>query len=529
MTRPAAPPGSSPGPSPAPSGPTAPPSGSAGPNGPSGRAAPSSPKGRPVGRGGLFWRVFSTFFGAVLVFVALASVVLVTTRPRHDAGWVEATDAVIEQHRPALLAALAGEGDLEREIAALAAKLELRLALRDHQGALLAGDRDVAPIRNLHPRQRRRLERGAAVMLRGRSGDPQLVFAIGERALLVADTGLDAARRTRFLVAGALGLVALLGASAWFLARSLTRRLAVLEDGAARIARGDLHHPIPIHAPGDEIDRLGQAMNDMAAQLGELLRGQRALLANVSHELKTPIARLRVLAELISERAEALPEHPASARIRQGALELEQDLGELATLVQDLLTSGRLELSGPHASPIQRDPIELLPFLARVAAPYDAEVAVVPADLTVPGDALLLDRLLVNLLSNARRACPSGHVWVRAEVERTNDGDMARISVEDEGPGIPPEERTRVFEAFYRLDDARARDHGGVGLGLYLCAQIARAHGGTIVAEDRGDAPKAPRAPARGAPDEPAAAEPAPHGARLVVRLPLAPADGRVL
>lgn len=455
-------------------------------------------------RRGLFGRVFFTFFAAVLAFVTLASIVLFATRERHDAGWVEAADAAVESHKPALLAALGAGGDLEREVAALAAELELRIALRDLDGTHLAGDPTTHPLRPLRPRQRNRLERGAPVMLREKSGEPQLAFAIGDRAVLVADTGDHGPRRTRMLALGIAGLIGLLGASAWLLARSLTRRLALLEDGAARIARGDLGHRVTVDPAGDEIDRLGRTMNDMAKQLGELLRGQRSLLANVSHELKTPIARLRVLAELLAERAESLPEHPASARIRQGAVELEQDLGELATLVQDLLTSGRLELSGPHASPLQRTPIDLAPFLARVGAPFAAEVEVTPPALVLVGDPLLLGRLITNLLSNARRACPQGHVWITA----VEGAGQVTLAVEDEGPGIPPAERARVFEAFYRLDDARARDHGGAGLGLYLCAQIARAHGGTIAAEARaGDR----------------------QGARLQVRLPLAGRDGPVL
>lgn len=481
-------------------------------------ASPTPARAARLGRWrrGLFGRVFFTFFAAVLAFVAMASIVQFATRERHDAGWVEAADAVVETHKPALLAALAGHGDLEQEVTALAAALELRVAVRDMDGAHLAGDPTTPALRPLRPRQRSRLERGAPVLLRERSGEPQLAFAIGDRALLVADTGDFHARRTRLLVLGVLGLLALLGASAWLLARSLTRRLAVLEDGAARIARGELGHRVRVDPVGDEIDRLGRAMNDMAAQLGELLRGQRSLLANVSHELKTPIARLRVLAELLAERAETLPEHPASARIQQGAVELEQDLRELATLVQDLLTSGRLELSGPHASPVQRATIELAPFLARLGAPFAAEVEVTPPALTLTGDPLLLERLITNLLSNARRACPQGHVWITARAA----GDPLTLAVEDEGPGIPPAERTRVFEAFYRLDDARARDHGGAGLGLYLCAQIARAHGGTIAAEAR------LAEPARDAAD--AAKEP-PAGARLVVRLPLAGRDAGVL
>ncbi|MCY1054081.1 ATP-binding protein [Nannocystis sp. SCPEA4] len=463
-----------------------------------------APRPRPPAARGLFGRVFFTFFAAVLAFVTMASIVQFATRERHDAGWVEAADATVEAHRSALLAALAGTGDLEREVAALAAELELRIALRDHDGALLAGDPTTHPLRPLRPRQRSRLERGAPVMLREKSGEPQLAFAIGDRAVLVADTGDTATRRTRMLALAIASLIGLLGASAWLLARSLTRRLALLEDGATRIARGELGHRMRVDPHGDEIDRLGRTMNDMAEQLGELLRGQRSLLANVSHELKTPIARLRVLAELLAERAETLPEHPASARIRQGSVELEQDLGELATLVQDLLTSGRLELSGPHASPVQRTLIDLAPFLARIGGPFAAEVEVTPPALTLTGDPLLLERLITNLLSNARRACPQGHVWITAAAA----GDHVVLAVEDEGPGIPPAERARVFEAFYRLDDARARDHGGAGLGLYLCAQIARAHGGTIAAEGRaGDRP----------------------GARLQVRLPLAGRDAAVL
>ncbi|MFY0541383.1 HAMP domain-containing protein [Nannocystis pusilla] len=266
--------------------------------------------------------MFLTFFAAVLAFVTLASIVLFATAERHDAGWVEAADAVVEAHKPALLAALAGEGDLEAATGALAGALELRVAVRSPDGAHLAGDPATPPLRPLRPRQRSRLERGAPVMLREKSGEPQLAFPIGDRAILIADTGDHASRRMRTLVLGVVGLVGLLGASAWLLARSLTRRLALLEDGAARIARGELGHRVQVDPRGDEIDRLGQEMNDMAYQLGELIRGQRSLLTNVSHELKTPIARLRVLAELLTERAETLPEHPrarGSARARSSS------------------------------------------------------------------------------------------------------------------------------------------------------------------------------------------------------------------
>lgn len=449
----------------------------------------------------LFWRVYLTFVATVVSVAALAALALVALRERYDAAWAEAVEATLEERTPALAAALADPAARERELRGLGAALDLRVALRGLEGEHLAGDPDTRPLRNLRPRQRRRLERGLPVVTRDRLGEPLVAAAIGEGVVLVADTGDRGERQARWLVAALLAGLVVLALSVGLLTRSLTRRLAALEDGAARIARGELGHRVPAPPGGDEIDRLGHAFNDMAQQLGELLRGQRALLANVSHELKTPIARMRVLAELLAERAEALPDpdHPAVARMRRGAGELDEDLAEMETLVQDLLTSGRLELSGPHAPGLHRTRVDLGPLADKLAGRFAARAEVDPPGLAVAGDALLLERLLSNLLANARKACPSGQVTLRASAR----AGAVELAVEDEGPGIPPAERARVFEAFYRIDDARAREQGGSGLGLYLCRQIARAHGGTIAAEDR----------AEGRP-----------GARLVVRLPPAAA-----
>jgi two-component system OmpR family sensor kinase len=234
----------------------------------------------------------------------------------------------------------------------------------------------------------------------------------------------------------------------------------------------------------------------MATQLGAMLRGQRALLTNVSHELRTPIARMRVLVELLGERLANLPDpdHPVAARLRRGIAELGEDLIELEGLIGDLLTSGRLDLAGAPA--LQRSPTELLPLLTRAAARVGARVRCEPPELGAELDVVLIERLLANLLHNARRACPEGQI----EIAAVRDGAALLLSVEDEGPGIAPADRAQIFEPFTRLDAARARDHGGVGLGLYLCRQIAQAHGGTIAAEDRLDGAR---------------------GARLALRLPI--------
>ncbi len=332
-------------------------------------------------------------------------------------------------------------------------------------------------------------------------------------ALVVIEPTHDPHRR--ILGLGVLLLVALAG-GAWALARSLTSRLAKLERSTRALAAGELSHraedsrgkpgasrpffgPRPRPEPGalparpfdprDEIDRLAVAFNEMADRLETLLTGQRTLLANVSHELRTPIARTKVLVEILGERIESMQtaqeqgEPPAPgdlARLERGLEEMQQDLAEVEALIGDLLTSGRLELGRDRA--LALEPIDLGQLCEEAAARFDARVECEDG-LTLQGDRLLLERLLKNLLANARRACPEGEVLVRG----LRDADALVIEVEDEGPGIAASERSVIFEPFARLDAARDRDQGGVGLGLYLCRQIAQAHGGTIRAFGRLD------------------------------------------
>jgi signal transduction histidine kinase len=227
----------------------------------------------------------------------------------------------------------------------------------------------------------------------------------------------------------------------------------------------------------------------MADRLEALLTGQRTLLANVSHELRTPIARTKVLVEILGERIESMrhaeqqgePRAPEDlARLERGLEEMQQDLAEVEALIRDLLTSGRLELGRDRA--LVLEPIELGPLCEEAAARFGARVECEPG-LTLQGDRMLLDRMLKNLLGNARRACPNGAIVIRGK----HDADALVLEVEDEGPGIAKSERSIIFEPFARLDAARDRDQGGVGLGLYLCRQIAQAHRGTIRAVDRLD------------------------------------------
>ena len=452
-------------------------------------------------RSGLFLRIYLSFVLTVVAFATLVALALLRLSNQYDAAWLESVELTVAAHEDRLVAALHDPPALRRELDDLAAELDLRAALRDTEGRLLAGDPETRSRRGRHPRLLSRLQRGQPLVQRG-DRDPALalgIFGADETlvAVLALDTGDRGATRTRQLGLALVGLLVMLGVGAWPLARSLTRRLARLEEGADRIAAGQLEHRVPADGNGDEIDRLGQAFNAMATQLGAMLRGQRALLTNVSHELRTPVARMRVLVELLGERLTNLPdpEHPVAARLRRGITEMGEDLIELEGLIGDLLTSGRLDLAGAPA--LQRQPTELQPLLTRAAARVGARVRCEPATLTAELDVVLIERLLANLLHNARRACPEGQIDITAG----SDGVTLTLGVEDEGPGIAPGERAQIFDPFPRLDAARARDHGGVGLGLYLCRQIAQAHGGTIAAEDRLDGAR---------------------GARLVLRLPLA-------
>ncbi|MCA9711019.1 MAG: HAMP domain-containing histidine kinase, partial [Myxococcales bacterium] len=325
------------------------------------------------------------------------------------------------------------------------------------------------------------------------SGDPRLAGGLA----VMPRPGV---RLSIPLVALAL-MLPVLGAGAWVLSRSLTRRLARIETSAGRIARGDLHHRIALDSaiPRDELDQLATAFNEMAHKVEALLQGQRTLLANVSHELRTPIARMKVLVEILQERVTMLLDRGDASRPVQrldvGLRDLGRDIEEIETLIGDLLTSGRLELRHGAGGAVRTEPLDMTALLQRVAAKVDAQVEV-SGDPSLEADGLLLERLLSNLLANARRACPEGTLTISARVE----GERLVLAVEDEGPGVEPAHRESIFEPFTRLDDARDRDRGGVGLGLYLCRQICQSHGGTIEATDRADGRR---------------------GARFEVRLPL--------
>jgi signal transduction histidine kinase len=207
----------------------------------------------------------------------------------------------------------------------------------------------------------------------------------------------------------------------------------------------------------DEVAALARSFNSAAERIERLVGGQQALLASVSHELRSPLARIRLAVELLGrERPELV------ARIAR-------DVEELDALIGELLLASRLDARAEAGELV---PVDLLALVAEEAARSGAETLGEPA--SVRGDPRLLRRLVRNLLENARRH--GGGTPVEASVARLGAG-RARLRVADRGPGVPEAERERIFEPFYRPPGHREGD-GGVGLGLALVRRIARHHGG---------------------------------------------------
>ena len=265
-----------------------------------------------------------------------------------------------------------------------------------------------------------------------------------------------------------LGVLLLLTALAYAGVRHMLHPLVALRAGAVRYGQGDFSQPI---APRnrDELGDLAEQINAMAARLHHMLDAKRQLLLAISHELRSPLARARMNAELVDESAER------SALLR--------DLGEMRDLITDLLESERLAdvQAGGHAV-LQTEAATLAGIIHEQCDAQAADGKVVlQLDETLP--ALPLDRarmrlLLRNLVDNAlRHGSEAGEAPV---VSTSGTPDAVRLVVRDFGPGMDDRQLQHAAEAFYRADAARLRSTGGVGLGLYLCKLVAEAHGGTL-------------------------------------------------
>ena len=275
----------------------------------------------------------------------------------------------------------------------------------------------------------------------------------------------------------------------FFLSRGMTSPVREMVAATEAMARGDFSHRITASSH-DEIGTLARSFNEMAAELAETDRVRRDLVANVSHELRTPITALQAVLENIVDGV-AEPD-------RETMVTMLAQVERLGRLVQQLLDLSRLE-SGTLA--LDKRQFEIEPMLELAlretrmhAGDISLSVEIEPRPFSIDADDERLHQVVANLVANAvRHSPPDGHVIVRA-IARP---DGAQLEVIDDGPGIPAEEATRVFERFYRADSARSSRDGGSGLGLAIAQWIVELHGGDIRVENN-----------------------EPHGCRMVVWIP---------
>jgi len=282
----------------------------------------------------------------------------------------------------------------------------------------------------------------------------------------------------QFLVAGAVASAIALLIARWF-ARGMTQPLRDMAAAARRMEVGDYRARVHTRSR-DEVGQLAAAFNRMSAELENLEQSRRDLVANVSHELKTPIAAIRAHLENLLDGVER-PE-PQTLEVMLTQTE------RLGRLVEQLLDLSRLE-SGEV--PLQREEVPVAPLVSRVVS--EIEVARPSSDVTIgrdidtdlpalEADAARVHQVLFNLVDNAVRFTPPGGA-VTIGAHRVNG--HVEISVADTGSGIPSEALPRLFERFYRVDTARSREDGGTGIGLAIARSIVEAHGGHIHAESK--------------------------------------------
>jgi two-component system OmpR family sensor kinase len=286
----------------------------------------------------------------------------------------------------------------------------------------------------------------------------------------------------RLMWAGVIAL-ALSIAVAALVAYSVARPLDRIARAAEEIASGNYEQQLDISSP-IEVARLATSFNSMARQVQSTLQSQQDLVANVSHELKTPLTSIQGFSQaLVDGTAGDEPSRQRAATI------IHEEAGRMRRLVDELLDLARLEA---RQVTLAREPVDVgelvranvtrfAPQAEQMGVQLEAEIS--PFLPTVVGDADRLEQVFGNLIDNAlkhaQNASGDGRVMLRAEQQ----DHLVICSVADNGPGIPPEELPRIFERFYQVDKSRARRGSGAGLGLAIVREIVQAHGGRIRAE----------------------------------------------
>jgi two-component system sensor histidine kinase CpxA len=438
----------------------------------------------------LFLKIFLSFWLAQALIVALVVLATVMFRPQTESPFWEyiktnTAEQLIQAYETG------GPKALDAKVDRLQTTLHLQAFLFDDQGKELAGR---AP-----PRWAQRLSQGLDPQGTGwlhhfsprRFVTQEVSTADGRHYIMVAEVPprpwLPLLRQkppgTGLVILALAVLVS--GFVCYVLARYLTSDVRRLRAATQQLAAGDLNAraDAPKGRRRDELAQLVRDFNTMASRLQDLVSAQSRLLNDISHELRSPLARLSVALGLAWQRS-GQDAHSALERI-------ELEANRLNELIGRLLTLARLE-GGEDA--MRRTPIPLDELVQDITVDADFEAqsrqcrvrCLVEEEMTVFGSASLLHSAIENVVRNAMRHTREGtEVELRLSRGSEDGKPEAVIRVTDQGPGVPKESLDKLFRPFYRLDDARGRQTGGVGLGLAITARAVRLHGGTVRALNR--------------------------------------------
>jgi signal transduction histidine kinase len=435
----------------------------------------------------LFLKIFLSYWVAQALFLMLAIVITVAMYPSRDIAGIQAqqprflSDAVQAYQS-------AGEEGARKYLRAVHDSTHVRLFIFDAQGHDLLGRKPPDWIEKVAKGETR-----TADSFWGRLGPMQFlreseVLADGQRYTLVIE--LPPQQHTLFGPNGVPGLWVLIGIISsglvcYILARYLTSPIVRLRAATQKLAAGDLTARAGASSSRrhDETAELVRDFDRMAERIESLLTAQGRLLTDISHELRSPLARLNVALELARQR---------SGPGAQSALErIDREATRLNGLIAELLTIARLE--GSEGS-MPRFPVQLEPLIQEIArdGEFEAQNRICHVELSVVHDCVvignraLLHSAIENVVRNAVRYTGQGtEVEIRLEEAQGSFGSEAVITVADSGPGVPEDALDKIFQPFYRIDDARGRQTGGVGLGLAITERAVRLHGGMVKAANR--------------------------------------------
>lgn len=276
-------------------------------------------------------------------------------------------------------------------------------------------------------------------------------------------------------------IVFVLGMLSMGISYFITQPFSEFTEAARAISKGDFSRRASVKGL-DEIAQMGQALNYMCDELNALDEKRRNFVSDVSHELKTPMAGIKLLCDTLVE-----TENPGMDTVREFLGDMSEEIDRLTRLINRLLTLSRLD-SGAGRSLSDVDICALCAGVVRGIGKLSAEKGIVPEldsenpeKLVIMADYDKIYEAVYNIVDNAVKYTPEGG---RVIVRVRGAAQGCVIEVEDSGPGIPDEEKTKVFDRFYRLDDSRARDTGGTGLGLAISMEAVRLHGGDIEVRD---------------------------------------------